>query len=227
MVDKSYRIEPPVQDRRAALGQLLALPAVAAGIGGSSGCASSADTTPAPGAAPAAGKATFIFSVSHERAAASKEVGYLVNLWVIANGPSVGDAVFTSFDSFSPADKSALGDALGQVYVKEVAPGRYAFVEWRLADDTNVLMPRKWYPRNAPPALQFDARADEVIYLGNLHGLIPWRPLLPGLVPTPAGVTVEVRDRAAVDLPVALARYPPLRDRVTMALLPRGTWGSS
>lgn len=223
---ESYRIGAPAQDRRNALKRLLVLPAIAAGIGGS-GCVSSADTTPAPGAAPAAGRATFIFSVSHERGVPPKDVSHLVDLRVIGNGPSIGDAVFSSFDSFSPAEKSTLGDAYGQVYVKEVAPGRYAFVEWYLSDDTNVLFPTRWRPRSAPPALQFDARADEVIYLGNLHGHIVWRPLLSGLVPTPAGVTVEVRDRAGVDLPVAIAKYPPLRDRVTMALVPLGTWGGS
>jgi hypothetical protein len=223
----SYPVEPPVQERRDALRRLLALPAIAAGIGGSSGCVSSADTTPVPGAAPAAGKATFIFSVSHDRGTPPKDVSYLVNLWVIGDGPSIGDAAFSSFDSFSPADQSALGDAWGRVHVKAVAPGRYAFVAWYLADDTNVLFPTRWRPRDDPPALPFDARADEVIYLGNLHGRIVWRPLLPGLVPTPAGVAVEVRDRAGVDLPVAFAKYPPLRDRVTMSLLPLGAWGGS
>lgn len=228
MIGSSHRVEPLVPDRRDVLRWLLALSAAAAGIGGNSSCASSAESTPVPGAAPAPGKATFIFSVSHDRNAASMSTTYLVNLWAIASGPSLGgDAVFSSFDQFSSAERSALGDAQGLVHVKEVTPGRYAFVGWQLQDDTNVLMPSRWHPRGALPALHFDARADEVVYLGNVHGHIVWRALLPGLIPTPAGVTVEVRDRAAVDLPVAFAEYPPLRDRVKMALLPLGGWGNS
>jgi hypothetical protein len=84
-----------------------------------------------------------------------------------------------------------------------------------------------WHVLPAGPLvpLEFDVVAGRVIYLGNLNARVAAGRNLFGQRTANDGVG-EVRDRRTVDIPLMEARYPTLKGKSVVALLPLGIWGN-
>jgi hypothetical protein len=111
-------------------------------------------------------------------------------------------------------------DAYGQIYVIPLAAGRHRIASWQI---TNALGAGR-LPDGPLAPLVFDVVAGQVTYIGNLNArLSAARNFLGAHVINDAAV--EVRDRRETDLPLLEERYPQLKGKAVIALLPLGAWG--
>lgn len=116
---------------------------------------------------------------------------------------------------------SDFDDVHGRVYVLDVEPGIHTVSSWFTITGMSRLE-----PRTEPPALTFDVRAGEVVYIGNLNlNHVAGRSLIG--VKAVAGAVPEVRDRAAIDIPLAEKKVASIKGRVATRLLPLGDWTAS
>lgn len=166
-------------------------------------------------------KAIVILSVTH-----SYEVGAAADTYFFVDqgrGSLGSSIVLTSRKRMlSVPMPSDFDDLYGQLYVLDLKPGRHQVDSWEVRQGNLSRM----VPRIEPQPLVFEARAGEVIYLGNLHmNMTRGRSLLG--TPVPTGIYPEVKDRRDIDVAIAQTKHPDLKGRATVQLLPQGPWLSS
>ncbi|MET0348681.1 MAG: hypothetical protein ABW067_02725 [Rhizobacter sp.] len=160
-------------------------------------------------------KAVIVFSVSHDL-----EIGDGAKTLLYLDAASMSTRVWypSMRDVLSVPVGSDFTDRRGHLYVEEVTPGRHQFDAWQVVTQ-NVRLFRK----ATPPPLVFEAKAGEVIYLGNVHArLLRGQRVLGGYAANRGLPTVV--DRSDQDIPMAEARIPALKGKVRVALLPEGPW---
>jgi hypothetical protein len=113
-------------------------------------------------------------------------------------------------------------DAYGQIYVIPLAAGSHRITSWQI---TNVHGAGR-LPDGPLAPLVFNVVAGQVTYIGNLNArLNAGRNFLGVHVVNDAAV--EVRDRRVTDIPLLEGRYPQLKGKAVIALLPLGAWGGN
>lgn len=182
------------------------------------GCAGP-QVSQAPDAKVTADKGVVVLSVSHD---ADTGAGSM-SLFYVDEGRGTERRVLQTVERvMSIPTRGDLPDTRGILYALELSPGTHEIVSWQTA--TNGV---RVFPRGQLPPLTFEAKAGEVTYIGNLHMVnVMGRPswMLPSM---PIAGTPEVRDRAAIDVPLAEKKFPALAGRIRVALMPVGPWTAS
>ena len=184
-------------------------------------CSVAAAEEAAPAASSAAtGKAFVVLSVTHdEETGAKASTAFFVDS--TSSYGLLDRKLLRSIENVLGIPRgSDFKEIYGTVFVLELPAGTHQIDRWETTYAQVHLS-----PTTPPPPLQFEARAGEVIYLGNLNMVnrlgrpsfvSPW---------VPVGGTPEVRDRQSVDIPIAEAKVSAIKGAVTVRLLPLGTWG--
>ena len=160
-----------------------------------------------------------VLSVTHDEDTGSRAstMFYMDRSSVSANGY---ERVLRSHATPDDPRRATPRDENGSVYVLSVVPGPHEIAGWQTTSG-----PLRLLPETQPPSLKFAVAAGEVIYIGNLHMVnVLGRPSL--VSPwVPVGGTPEVRDRGALDVPIAEIKAPAIKGKVVSRLLPVGGWG--
>jgi hypothetical protein len=112
-------------------------------------------------------------------------------------------------------------DTYGQIYVVPLPAGRHRITGWQITNGHNLHI----FPDGPLAPLEFSVVDGQVTYLGNLHARVGLGHNIFGMEMTNDGVA-EVRDRQKRDIELFNSRYPELKDKTVVSLLPLGTWGN-
>jgi len=157
-----------------------------------------------------------ILSVSHDLSGRNANaIFYLDGL------PAQGGSTLVSADDAIPGvhRKSEFTDSRGRLLVLALPPGRHVINYWQISNGTGLRI----FPKESPPPLEFDVVSGHVKYIGNLHANLQIGKNV-FEIPITADGYPEVIDRQARDLPLFESRYPQLKGKVTVDLLPIGPW---
>lgn len=191
-------------------------------------CTTTGNIEPAAVAARDPGKALLVLSVTHDWGPPSPLFGAAlgggVRFHVELRGAGLegGRTSLPSLTDTGMSMQTPFDKIWGRLYVRELAPGDYEFVSWRLEQNTGVGW-RSFTPKAPPPALPVTLRAGTVTYIGNVHAETVWGRNLLGM-PLLAGGQPELRNEAERDLALLYKDYPQLKGQVTLMPLPPGPW---
>ncbi len=163
-------------------------------------------------------KAVVIVSVSHdvEFKTGADAIVYMDNASITTK------VVLKSVqDTLSIPSASDFETRRGHLYVLEVNPGHHQFDSWQI-HSAGVRV----FPRVPPESLGFEAKAGEVIYLGNIHfRLVAGHRVLGGR--SASGGIPMIVDNSDQDIPLAESKIPALNGRIRVSLLASGPWSKT
>lgn len=161
-------------------------------------------------------KAVVILSVSHDSASGDGANA----IFYLDEERFPGRVVMPSLNTVASFPQSSdFSDRRGHLYVLELDPGQHTIDGWQVASAGARIGPRV-----RAPALTFEVKAGQVLYLGNLHAQLQLghRMLFGGRAAY--GAQAVVQDKSEQDIRLAEARTPALKGKVQTALLPLGPW---
>ena len=107
----------------------------------------------------------------------------------------------------------------GRLFVLEIEPGTHQLDYWSIRDNSVRL-----YPKVAPPPLEFEAAAGEILYLGNFHMTISTYKNFLG-IRMPLGGEPLLRNKYERDLELFHKEYTQFRGQdVLVRVLRDGPW---
>lgn len=165
--------------------------------------------------------AVVVLSVSHDLQAQ----GAADAMFYMDGGAHTSGTVMTSLrkSSWLPSGpESDFRTRYGGLYILHLKPGHHVIDSWQIYS-AGV----RYSSKAPPPPLEFDAKAGDVLYLGNLHArlMLGGRTLFGGRMAL--GGIPEVRDAQVEDIPVAEKQMPALKGKIKVALLRQGQWLAS
>lgn len=160
-----------------------------------------------------------VVSVSHDSWAGRKARGFFY-----LNGGSLsenGHMLVSLPDAFPGIPGgSDLKDGYGKLYVLSLPAGRHSLRSWQIEDLAGASRIR---PEKEPVPLEFQVVAGKVQYLGNLHVNLRQGKDLFGRTIVGNGYP-EIREQQGRDLAIFEKKYPQLKGRASVDLLPQGPW---
>lgn len=162
-------------------------------------------------------KGIIVLSISHDLAGKrnSKAIFYM------DGGLANGGSVLFSLDDAVPgiARGTEFDDSYGHLLVLALPAGLHKIDSWQITNGTGLRI----FPKEKPKPLIFDVASGQIKYLGNLNGNLYTGKNIFGITIVANGYP-EVLDRRERDIPIFEKKYPQLKGKIVVDLLPMGPW---
>ena len=167
------------------------------------------------------GEGVVVFSVTHDVADSAQRVAQ-ASFYIGPNRIIVKSERdwLPGTSAFGMNQNSDFEDLEGQLYVLPMSAGIHQIESWRIYTGNRVSIT----PKKDPTPLSFEVRAGQTIYIGNLHMRYFSGKNFVGMTLVGSGWPI-INNMQQRDLAIYAKRYPDVANRVTVQLLPLGSWG--
>lgn len=115
---------------------------------------------------------------------------------------------------------SEFPDMNGRIFAIELPVGTYSLYSWRVKNGTGAYI----NPKEPPPAISFEVKHGEVLYLGNVHMHMDTGKNFVGFSIT-AGALPEIKNKSERDLAAFRKNFPNLNDKkINIYPIKAGYW---
>lgn len=158
-----------------------------------------------------------VFSVTHDKKPGTQSA--VAHFYFGDKSGSGRQSVTSRSDEIWKYSDSEFPDQYGRVMAVLLPASSYVLDDWFIENGTGMEIS----PRTRSEKLNFELRAGEVKYLGNLHTNLQTGENFLGISITSSGYP-EIRNEAERDIPLFEKKYPQFKGKIVVDLLKLGLW---